>query len=93
MFGAIKFMVSGAMACGIAGDELIARIGPEGYEKALLAPQARPMDFTGRPIRSVVHVAQTNLARRHPLAVGDENGDAAHAARVHAPDPPSSRRA
>ena len=47
MFGGIAFMVSGHMACGVAGDDLMLRLGPEGVADALRHPDARPMDFTG----------------------------------------------
>ena len=51
MFGGIAFMVGGHMACGVIGDELIARLGPVGGARALASAHVRPMDFTGRPMR------------------------------------------
>ena len=57
MFGGIAFMVSGHMACGVIGDELLVRLGPEGAAAALDGPHVHPMDFTGRPMRSMVLVA------------------------------------
>ena len=30
MFGGLAFMVNGNMACGIVGDELMVRVGPDG---------------------------------------------------------------
>lgn len=56
MFGGLAFMVAGHMACGISGDDLMLRLGPEGAERALSRPHARPMDFTGRPMRGYVFV-------------------------------------
>jgi len=56
MFGGIAFMVSGNMCCGIIGDTLMARVGPEHYESALQRPHAREMDFTGRPMKGFVSV-------------------------------------
>ena len=61
MFGGIAFMVDGHMACGIAGDELMLRLGPEGAEAALRRPHVRPMDFTGRPMKGMVFVAPKGL--------------------------------
>jgi TfoX/Sxy family transcriptional regulator of competence genes len=61
MFGGIKFIVAGAMACGIGGDELVARVGPQSHLEALSMPRARPMDFTGRPLRGLVYVAPAGL--------------------------------
>ena len=57
MFGGIGFMVQGNMACGVNGDELIVRVGPEGYQEALAKPHARPFDMTGRPMKGWVWVA------------------------------------
>lgn len=56
MFGGIAFMVSGHMAVGIVGDDLMVRLGPEGAATALARPHVRPMDFTGRVSRSMVFV-------------------------------------
>jgi TfoX N-terminal domain len=61
MFGGIAFMVSGHMACGLAGDDLMLRLGPEGVAEALRDPHARPMDFTGRPMSSMVFIAPGGL--------------------------------
>jgi TfoX/Sxy family transcriptional regulator of competence genes len=61
MFGGIAFMVSGHMACGVIRDELVLRLGPEHAERALRLPHVRPMDFTGRPMRSMVMVGPEAL--------------------------------
>jgi hypothetical protein len=53
MFGGLAFMVNGHMCCGIVGKDLVVRTGPDHYEEALSQPHARPMDFTGRPMRRV----------------------------------------
>ena len=57
MFGGLAFMVGGHMACGITGDDLMVRVGREGYDDALAQPHAREMDFTGRSMRGMVYVA------------------------------------
>ena len=56
MFGGLSFMVGGNMCCGIVKDDLVVRVDPERYEKALARPHARPMDFTGRPLKGMVYV-------------------------------------
>ncbi len=56
MFGGIAFMHRGNMFCGIVREDLMARVGPEAYEDALSQPHARPMDFTGRPMKGMVYV-------------------------------------
>jgi TfoX/Sxy family transcriptional regulator of competence genes len=57
MFGGIAFMLNGNMACGIVRDELMVRVGAANHEQALTRPHARPMDFTGRPMKGMVYVA------------------------------------
>ena len=56
MFGGIAFMLRGNMSCGIVSDKLMVRVGPERFDEALTLPHARPMDFTGRPMRGMVYV-------------------------------------
>ena len=46
---------------GIVGDALMVRTGRDAYEWALAQPYARPMDFTGRPSRSMVFVDPPGL--------------------------------
>jgi len=50
-------MVNGHMCCGIVANDLVVRTGPEAFERALLQPHSRPMDFTGRPMKGFVFVA------------------------------------
>jgi TfoX/Sxy family transcriptional regulator of competence genes len=65
MFGGIAFMVDGHMCVGIVGDDLMVRVGEEGFPEALARPHARVMDFTGRPSKGMVYVgrAATRTAR------------------------------
>ena len=62
MFGGLAFMLSGNMCCGVVGDALMARVGPEQYAKALAEAHAREMDFTGRPMQGFVYVAPEGFA-------------------------------
>ncbi len=57
MFGGIGFMINGNMFCGITKDDLMARVGPDRHEVALVSPGARPMDFAGRPMKGMVFVS------------------------------------
>lgn len=68
MFGGIAFMVSGHMACGILGEELMVRLGPEEAREALQRDHVRTMDFTGRPMRSMVMVGPGGVADDDALA-------------------------
>lgn len=57
MFGGIAFMLRGNMCCGVVKNDLVVRIGPHRYNEALHKPHARPMDFTGRPLKGFVFVS------------------------------------
>lgn len=61
MFGGLAFLLGGKMFCGITKDELMVRVGPEQHAAALKRAHARPMDFTGRPMKGYVFVAQAGL--------------------------------
>ena len=56
MFGGLAFMVAGNMACGVLGDDMMARVGELRLDAALKRPHTRVMDFTGRPSRFMVYV-------------------------------------
>ena len=61
MFGGIAFMVRGHMCCGVNGSNLTVRVGAEQYDEVVTLPHARPMDFTGRPMRGLVYVDSGGL--------------------------------
>ncbi len=56
MFGGLCFLHRGHMACGLVGEVLMVRVGPEDYAAALKRPHARAMDFTGKPLKGMVYV-------------------------------------
>lgn len=57
MFGGLAFLLRGNMCCGVVGEELMLRVGPDAYDEALARRHARPMDFTGRPMRGMLYVS------------------------------------
>ena len=57
MFGGVGYMLQGNMACGVNGPDLIVRVGPERYEKALAEPNTRVFDMTGRPMKGWVVIS------------------------------------
>jgi TfoX/Sxy family transcriptional regulator of competence genes len=61
MFGGIAFMVRGHMSVGVVKDDLMVRVGPEAHAGLLRRPHARPMDFTGRPMKGFVYVDSPGL--------------------------------
>jgi len=74
MFGGLCFLCGGNMACGIVGDELMVRVGPEGWSHALSEPAAREMDFTGRSMKGMVYVGVDGFAEDADLARWVERG-------------------
>ena len=56
MFGGLAFMLNGNMCVGVTNDDLMIRVGLEEHENLLGLPHARPMDFTGRPMKGFVFV-------------------------------------
>ena len=74
MFGGLAFLLRGNMCCGVSGNELMVRVGAEGYEAALLEPHTRVMDFTGRPLTGFVYVAGEGLTSEGDLRAWVERG-------------------
>jgi hypothetical protein len=68
MFGGIAFMVYGNMCCGVVGEELMARVGPEQYADALKEPYVREMDFTGKPMNGFIYIGVQGFASDEDLA-------------------------
>ena len=64
MFGGLCFTLHGNMVCGIVGDTLMLRLTEPLADAALRRPHVRPMDFTGRPMRSMVYVDPPGLRGR-----------------------------
>lgn len=62
MMGGLTFMVGGHMCCGVTGSELMVRLGEEAAAEAVGEPHARPMDFTGKPLKAFVFVAADGIA-------------------------------
>jgi TfoX/Sxy family transcriptional regulator of competence genes len=74
MFGGLAFLVRGNLAVGVVKDELMVRVGPEAYDEALSRPHARPMDFTGRPMKGLVFVAEPGFESDRGLRAWVERG-------------------
>ncbi len=74
MFGGLAFMVGGHMCCGVVGDQLMVRVGPERYEECLALAGASEMDFTGKPLRGFVYVAAESFLTGTSLQEWVERG-------------------
>ena len=74
MFGGLAYMLNGNMCVGLVRESLMVRIGPDDYAATVVLPHARPMDFTGKPLRGFVYVAPEGVAEDEDLAVWVERG-------------------
>jgi hypothetical protein len=61
MFGGIGFLLNGNLLVGVWKDSLIARIGPDEGQEALLEPHVKAFDITGRPMKGWVLVAPEGI--------------------------------
>jgi TfoX/Sxy family transcriptional regulator of competence genes len=48
MFGGLAFMIGGNMCCGVMGDDLLVRVGPEANAASLAEAAARPFEMGQR---------------------------------------------
>ena len=74
MFGGVCFMMHGHMCCGVAGDDLVVRLGEAGATAAVKEPHARPMDFTGKPMKTMVYVAPSGIRETDDLRLWVRRG-------------------
>ncbi|WP_108651170.1 TfoX/Sxy family protein [Dongshaea marina] len=68
MFGGLGFLIVGNMCCGVVGDKLMARVGPDEYEACLKMPHVAVMDFTGKSMKGFVYVLPEGLEDDSDLA-------------------------
>ena len=61
MFSGLCFMMDGNMLCGVHKGGGMFRVGKDNVEAALAIEGARPMDFTGRPMKGFVDVTDEVL--------------------------------
>ena len=77
MFGGLAFLVAGNMACGVMGDDLMVRVGPDDAASLIATePNARAMDMKGRPMRGWVLVEPEATARDGDLERWVRRGEA-----------------
>ena len=74
MFGGLAFLCRGHMFVGITDDVLMVRVGPGAHAAALARPHARPMDFTGRPMKGYVYVDAEGIREDAELAAWVDAG-------------------
>ena len=74
MFGGLCLMLDGNMCVGVVGDELMVRVGHDGHADALAQPHAREMDFTGKPMKSMVFVSAKGIVSDADLETWVDRG-------------------
>jgi len=74
MFGGVAFLAGGHMFCGVNKDDLVVRVGPKAWAKALARRHVRPMDFTGKPLSGYVYVAPPGVRTTASLKAWVERG-------------------
>lgn len=62
MFGGLAFLINGNMSVGVLDDTLVLRLGEEGATEALQEPHTKLMDFTGKPMKSMIYVEPAGFA-------------------------------
>ena len=73
MMGGLCFMVNDKMCIGVDVDKqganrLMCRLDPDDYLHLLEKPGASPMDFTGRPLKGYVFIADFAFEEEQDLA-------------------------
>ena len=51
MFGGVGYLLSGNMAVGVHKNNLIVRVGHEGFEEKMSMPHTVPFDITGKAMK------------------------------------------
>ena len=57
LFGGVGFLLQGNLLVAAWKDSLVVRLGPVGYDEALLEPHVDEFDVTGKPMKGWVMVA------------------------------------
>ena len=56
MFGSVYFMINGNMCAGVNDNLMMLSLWNDLATEALREPHTREMDFTGRPLKSMIYV-------------------------------------
>jgi TfoX/Sxy family transcriptional regulator of competence genes len=74
MFGGYGVMLNGNMACGVLGDKLLVRVGPDAHDECIALPHAAPFDFTGKPMKGFLYVHPEGAATTRDLRAWAKRG-------------------
>jgi hypothetical protein len=67
LFGCVCFLLNGNLLVGVWKDSLIARVGKDSYEAALLKKHVGEFDVTGKPMTGWVMVDPDDIDSDHQL--------------------------
>jgi hypothetical protein len=62
MFGGLAFLLHGHICCGVHRQEMIVRLHPEHFERALGEPYVRAFDLSGRKMKGWVLIGPQGVA-------------------------------
>lgn len=68
MFGGFAVLLDGNMAVGVSEDEVMVRVGAEGFDEAVAHDEVRPFDKMGRRMTGWVLVGGDSIAEDDGLA-------------------------
>jgi TfoX N-terminal domain len=74
MVGGLSFLVRGSMCCGVTGDKLMVRVGPEARSPMLTKPHTEPMKFAGRSLAGFICVAPAGYRTDRALRIWVQRG-------------------
>jgi hypothetical protein len=67
MFGGIAFMLNVNMAVGVSGDEVMVRVGVDGFDEAVAHTDVRPFEMKGRGMNGWVLAGGAAIAEPEGL--------------------------
>lgn len=62
MFGGLTVLLDGNMAVGVSGDELMVRVGADGFDDALTEEGVRPFKMSGKGMKGWILVGGEGIA-------------------------------
>ena len=68
MFGGLAVLLDGNMAVGVSGDEVMVRVGAEGFEEAIAEQDVRPFEMSGKRMNGWVLVGGGAIAEDDGLS-------------------------
>ena len=74
MFGGLAVLLNGNMAVGVSGDELMVRVGIDGFDVALTKSGVRPFEMSGRRMSGWILVGGDGIAEDEDLEAWIEAG-------------------